>query len=387
MIDGTKHWLLTEGRLLPDPLDFVDTLCRRIRQDGIPLDRLRIGFQTIHPQLDVCTYYWNDTDNKASTWGGEHGIRSSSSYYGSPAEWVHDHKTMFRKRLDELVPGKDHLVLFEQQVAGYTDYIMLPLGFMDGSTSLVTYCTRHKDGFSDQDILDLQELVNYIAPIIEVHATRTIAVTLLDTYTGHRTGERILNGTIQRGSGEAIEAALWFCDLRNFTSISETRSQEEVFGLLNEYFQTVSDALKHRNGEILKFIGDAVLAIFPVTDTTPPEENCQSALEAAEDCLSALKAINVRRQRGGQPEIHVGIGLHFGKALYGNVGAEDRLDFTVMGPAVNLASRLESLTKETGHALLVSDIFASKIDRETQLIGEFTLKGLKNRLAVYSLTP
>ncbi|MBE7637229.1 hypothetical protein GUA87_10270 [Sneathiella sp. P13V-1] len=380
-----RNWILKTGRLIHDPTEFIEELAEKINKAGIQIDRLRIGFQTIHPQIDIWAYIWTSEDRKAVQWGGQHGIRETSSYFGSPAEWVHQNHKPFRRRLNELDPEKDHNLLFEQAKMGLTDYLMMPMDFMDSSIPILSYVTAHPDGFSDQQIEELEDLIGYIAPIIEVHASRKVAITLLDTYVGHRSGERVLDGQVKRGDSETIKAALWFSDLRGFTEMTEQLDEESLLEVLNSYFQILSDNTKAHGGEILKFIGDGVLIIFPVDDKTTMEEACQSALSAAKDVFEKVTEENKSRAETGATEIHFGMGLHFGKVTYGNVGALDRLDFTVMGPAVNLTSRLESLSKHVGKPLVLSSDFAAKINEKTNHLGEFELKGIAEKQSIYSV--
>jgi len=378
------NWLMQEGRLQKDVLSFVSSLYLELNKAGIPVCRGRIGFTTIHPQLDIWSYIWSREKGETIEWGGEHGIRESSSYYGSPAEWVHTHKKPFRKRLDQLDAETDHSILFEQYEQGLIDYLMLPMRFMDASIPVITFVTDEQAGFSDDEISFLVKLVDYIAPIIEIHAIRKVAVTLLDTYVGHRSGERVLQGHIQRGDGEEIEAAIWFCDLRNFTELSTRLSETELFNLLNDYFQIVSDNVLEGQGEILKFIGDGVLAVFPTDEKRTKEEACCAALTAAQ---SAIAAAEQYKPEGGASrlEFRFGIGLHFGKAIYGNVGSNTRLDFTVIGSAVNLTARIETLTKTQEKDLLFSKDFASAINKPSKKIGEFQFKGIEQLETVYQL--
>lgn len=382
-----EDWLLKKGRLISDALVFVEELCLRINQAGIPIARIRIGFKTIHPQMDVWAYTWTKSEGQARHWGGEHGIRTSASYFGSPAEWVHKNHATFRRELNHLDPQTDHDILFEQAKAGFTDYVMMPLDFSDKSAAIISFVTANEQGFSDLQITALERLIGFIGPIIEVHATRKIAITLLDTYVGHRSGERVMNGQIQRGDGERIEAALWFSDLRNYTGLSEDHEQEVVFELLNDYFQTISDVVGKHGGEILKFIGDAVLVIFPVDENVDAKAACDAALKAAQESFRQFNQQNLERRKSEKPEIKFGIGLHFGHVIFGNVGARDRLDFTVMGPAVNLTARLEEMTKQSDHALLLSGKFTSNLQQKSTYIGDFNLKGIGGKQKIYALAP
>lgn len=379
------NWLMQEGRLQKDVLSFVSSLYLELNKAGIPVCRGRIGFTTIHPQLDIWSYIWNREKGETIEWGGEHGIRETSSYYGSPAEWVHTHKKPFRKRLDQLNTETDHSILFEQHDQGLIDYLMLPMRFMDSSVPVITFVTDEQAGFSETEISFLIKLSDYIAPVIEIHAIRKIAVTLLDTYVGHRSGERVLQGHIQRGEGEEIEAAIWFCDLRNFTELSARLPETELFDLLNDYFQIVSDSVLEGQGEILKFIGDGVLAVFPTDKNRSKEEACCAALTAAQSAVAAAEQHNKPKDDNSRSEFKFGIGLHFGKAMYGNVGSNTRLDFTVIGSAVNLTARIETLTKTEGKDLLFSEDFAAAIDKPSVKIGDFQFKGIQQLKPVYQL--
>ena len=383
-MQDVKDWIIKEGRLLENPLDFITLLCDKILEAGIPISRLRIGFRTIHPQIDIWAFTWTDEGRKADLWGGEHGIRNSDKYFGSPAEWVHTHNKTFRRRLDELNEETDHLLLFEQRDLGLTDYLMVPMPFTDETLPVASFVTAAEGGFTDQQIKDLEDLSLYISPIVEIYATQKVALTLLDTYIGHRSGSKVMSGLMQRGDGEVIEAALWLSDIREFTALSEKLNHTEIFSLLNTYFQCLADAVKDYDGEILKFIGDAALVIFPVDQETSAEKACQNALKAAKQSFTNIHDINLERQARGKPDIHFGVGLHFGRVVYGNVGALDRLDFTVTGPAVNLTARLESLTKETGKPLLLSSDFTKQLKSDFPYVGDYDMKGIEGKQKVFT---
>jgi adenylate cyclase len=207
----------------------------------------------------------------------------------------------------------------------------------------------------------------------------------MNTYVGRRSGEKVLSGMIKRGDADIINAALWFSDLRNFTHLTETLATEQVLELLNQYFELVAAAVTARGGEILRFIGDAMLIVFPIDDNMCQQTACNAAIEAAIDAQRALLSLNRRRGKHGQPPIEFGVGLNIGEVIYGNVGAPDRLDFTVMGPVVNRTARLESLTKELGCNILFSKIFAELIETPSEFLGQHEMKGIAEPQAVYAL--
>jgi adenylate cyclase len=209
---------------------------------------------------------------------------------------------------------------------------------------------------------------------LEVQALRRTARTLLDTYVGRQSGGRVLEGQIQRGSGETINAVIWLCDLRGFTNLSESLPRDTLIELLNSYFGAMCDAVASEGGEVLKFIGDAMLAIFPIGDNRTA--TCRAALTAAGRAQAALVEENKRREQADLPRIDYGLALHIGDVIYGNIGSDSRLDFTVIGPAVNLTARIESLSRQLGRQLLLSSDFVEAGGIAATSLGRFALKGV-----------
>lgn len=197
--------------------------------------------------------------------------------------------------------------------------------------------------------------------------------------------ERVWSGQIKRGDGEIIRAAIWFSDLRDFTPLTETLKPQDLIALLNSYFEAVAAAVTTRGGEVLRFIGDAMLIVFTVGSSVHTKDACSSAVDAATDAFASLATLNFRRARSNLPTISFGVGLHVGEVIYGNVGAPDRLDFTVMGPAVNRTARLESLTRKSGYPLLMSDDFVNSIEQDTVSLGFHALKGVVEYQEVFAL--
>lgn len=252
----------------------------------------------------------------------------------------------------------DFGILGELRERGIRDYYVLPMRFSDGLTNAMSFATVRASGFSAANLGVIRDGVTYLAPLLEIQAERAIARTVLEVYLGRETGPKVLAGSITRGNSETLDAALWFSDLRNFTGISEAHSTEKVVALLNSYFGIVGDAVERNGGEILKFIGDAVLAIFPLGDQRDSNAACQAALAAAREALVA----------------------------YGNIGAPTRLDFTVIGPAVNMVSRIAGLCGQLNRPVLASSAFAATLDHELAAIGNFEFKGIENAETVYALS-
>ncbi len=376
-------WLLREGRLNPDTPKLIDALAERIIEAGAQLWRLRVIFRTIHPQVAVWGYTWVRGRGICVERYG-HGIWGQEAYIGSPGQRANDTGEAVRCRLDRLAPDA-HPVLHEVAAQGATDYLLMPMLFSDGTRNVFAVATDAPQGFSEADLEALAVLNDALSPVLEVAAARRIAEALLETYVGRRTGARVLRGLIKRGDGETIHAAVWYCDLRDFTPLTETLPAADLLATLNAYFETLASAVTPRGGEILRFIGDAMLIVFPVGLDGSVESACRSALDAALDAFAGVATLNHRRRRRGEPEIRFGVGLNVGEVFYGNVGAPDRLDFTVMGPAVNRTARLEALTRELGVPLLMSDSFAGRLNRRTRSLGFHQMKGVANEQEVFAL--
>ena len=291
---------------------------------------------------------------------------------------------MMRRRLVGPDAQIDFPVLEEVLATGATDYLALPLCSVEGVTSAVTYATDRPEGFISAEVSMLESLSPALAMAIEIQAKRRILTTLLDIYLGHDAGLRVLAGTIRRGDMQRIYAVLWYCDLRGFTRLSEKLPPDELIETLNAFFECMGGAVEAESGDILKFIGDGMLAIFPVGEFDYCENVATRAYRAAEDALRRLDALNTERRRAGQPSLKCGIVLHVGDVIFGNIGAPRRLDFTVIGPAVNLAARIEALCAELGRRLLVSATFSRFARAPLVSLGAYPLKGLTEPQEVFA---
>jgi adenylate cyclase len=310
------------------------------------------------------------------------GVRTRPSYLNSPTRIVDDTNAVFRRRLD--APAPELPLLEELRGQGATDYVMFPLPFIDRTrTAVMSFATDATGGFSADDLLELEAAAALFSLYAERQVLRRIAIDLLDTYVGHSAGERIFDGRIERGDSESVFAAIWFCDLRGFTAFSEQAPRAQIIALLNEWFDAVAEALDAHGGEILKFIGDGLLAIFPTGADIPAA--CDRAVDAARAALDHGAALNRARTERGEPPLAFGLGLHLGEVSYGNVGSRRRLDFTVIGPAVNHASRLQELTKTLGHAALASGALARHSRRPLASLGRHALRGIDEPVEVFAL--
>jgi adenylate cyclase len=381
---SSTDWLLGEGRWLTTPGEMLTVLCERLVAQGLPIDRVGLHIRTLHPELLATRTLWQrGTAAALETLYARSDPRES--FLRSPFFVVYDTGETLRRRLDGPSEDFDFPILADLKAEGFTDYVVAPIRFTTGQMHATTWASRRAGGFRDADVSSIAQLLPALAAIAEVHEARRVTTTLLATYLGQQAGLRVLNGTIRRGDGETIAAALWYCDLRGFTAMSDALPRDEVIALLNDYFECMARPVEARGGELLKFIGDAILAIFPITDDLDRDRACRAALAAAEAALAELAALNARRAAEGAAELKIGIGLHTGAVMYGNIGAPGRLDFTVIGPAVNLVTRLESLCPALGQPLLTSARFASPCGSKLVSLGLHPIKGFADPQEIFGL--
>jgi adenylate cyclase len=382
-LEPILDWLMHEGRLIADPGNLVEEVAVRLTLAGVPLMRFTLGLQAIHPQWRTMGIVWRRGE-KVTQQARPHGIEGSPAYIGSPIQEVMELRKPVRYRLDRL-SNENHEVLHELRALGGTDYYAAPMRVLYGRPPAVTFMTDRPEGFCDLDIKKFLKLIDHLAPIAESHIGRRVATTLLETYLGHAVGEQILRGLIKRGDGQEINAVLWFSDLRDFTGLNERLPGADMLELLNNYLQLVGDALKAHGGEILKFIGDGVMAYFPVDDALFLPMVTANAIAAARRLIDDVEAANQARAAGGREAVRFGIGLHVGHVMFGNVGTEERLDFTVIGPAVNRAARLERLTKALGVPVLASADFNNVCEVPLKSMGKHNLRGVPQPVEVFTL--
>ena len=380
-------WLLEHGRRIAEPEELLDQLCQRLIDQGVPIDRVGLHSRTLHPQVSGTRVLWRRGVQRIAETAYRRDDESlGEAYRTSPLKAVYDSGRPIRRRLEGAAAVLDFPVLTELRDEGLTDYLVMPLISIDNEArSLTSWGSRRPGGFGELDIATIAGVLPAFAALAEIHERRRLTSTLLDTYLGSDAGRRVLGGQIRRGDGVTIAAALWFCDLRDFTGLSDELPGDAVIGLLNDYFACMAGPVQARGGEVLKFIGDAMLAIFPIRDDLDRDRACHTALAAAIAALEGLDALNAERVTQQKPPLRVGLGLHTGSVMYGNIGAPNRLDFTVIGPAVNLVTRIESLCKPLGRRLLASARFASPCGSQLVGIGRHTLKGIAEPQQIFTL--
>jgi adenylate cyclase len=374
-------WLIGDARRLPDGPTLLAELCQRLLDLGLPLARASFHLRTLHPQLFGVAFYWDRGADQVRMFRGEHGIERTDFYQRSPIRLLFEGAGAVRQRLDLPEVDIPFPMLEELRQQGLTDYVALPITFSDGKTHGTAWCSDRPGGFDGKELAQIEDLLPAFSLLLEVHFNRRIAINLLDTYVGHNAGERILKGQITRGSGETVAAAIWYCDLRGFTALSERLGRDALIACLNDYFDCMAGAVERQGGEILKFIGDAMLAIFPLAG----EDACRRALAAALEARATMACFNARRHERGDEALAFGIALHAGEVMYGNIGAADRLDFTVIGPAVNLATRIERLCRTLERDLLVSADFAGGCPAQPlRSLGWHRLQGVAQPIEIFT---
>ena len=370
------EWLLRNRDTYGRHTLFIDGYARKLREVGIPLDRLSLHLRQLNPQLRARTFVWNRDAGGTAETGRQYGIEVSDVYLRSPVRPIFEGGPAIERRLTAPSDEEDFPILNELRGQGISHYLVLPLPMWVLGPAAISIATRKEEGFSANELALVENTNAAFGAALELQETRQLARTLLDTYVGRNAGERILNGAIHRGISEEIHAIIFYCDLRNFTPISESLEQGQVVELLNRYFDAVAEPVQRHGGEILKFIGDGMLAIYPC-----PANHIKDCTAASSALLAAIEAQQAMEKLAADYsdfEVACGIALHVGDVQFGNIGALNRLDFTVIGPAVNLVTRIEPFSKETPDRIVVSREFAERQSGDYQSLGEHPLKGIQD---------
>lgn len=389
------EWLILEGWRINSIPELVQTLAERMLDDGVPVWRTFVLIPQLHPLYVGAGYRWIRGAPEIVRTFGEHGIRDKAVFSANPLKLVMvDGYGAVRRRLDDDSYGRGEFPLLDElQDLGGTDYVCIPIDFANGDRTAVSFATDHPGGFDTTHLQQFNDLAPLFGRLIEREALRNTAENLLNTYVGNDAGRRILQGQITRGSGANIFAAIWYCDLRNFTALSEALPRDSLLALLNGFFDAMATPVHNHRGEVLKFMGDGLLAIFPVDgdclampNACPLDEACRRALDAAAGAEANMRAFNDERVAAGAGPLDYGVALHVGEVMYGNIGAADRLDFTVIGPAVNLSQRIEQLCKTLGRRPLLSKAFAEACRRPTESLGKHDLRGVSGLHDIYAVS-
>lgn len=381
--DPLARWFVTEACRITDTAALIAAAGEQLVAAGLPLYRLAYFQMTLHPEFAGTGYYWRRGQG-VEQGTRPHGDDQDEEYRDNPLPIVFEQHKTVRVRLDEVEPQAPLLRQLKDE--GATDYVALPLIFISGHVDALSVVSDRPGGFSAADLERMFQLQFAFTRLVEVHSLRDTAVQLLDAYVGRAAGQRILAGDVTRGGGQTIEAVIWYCDLRGFTRLSDRLPRDEVVSLLNDYFSTMGDIVTKAGGEILKFMGDGMLAMLPIEQ---PDERAAVALRAARAAASvsdAMTVLNRIRATAGEPEVRFGLALHVGEVMFGNIGASRRLDFTVIGPAVNYTARLEKLCVPLARPVILSEALAALVPQhDTVALGRHALKDIDAPQAIFGL--
>jgi adenylate cyclase len=397
-VDGITDWIVRRGVEGADEADLLREFCEKANDAGLPIARALVIIDTLHPVHEGTVFRWrnDNVEEKAATQYGRtnEGGAAAESWQRSP--FYHLLQTggeELRRRIG-LGETADFPIIQDMKDEGHTDYAVFvhrfasgaAIGEMDGVYS--GWSTRAVTGFSDANIAALRRLVPALELAIKSAALAKVAETLVKVYLGNDAGRRVLQGRIQRGVADRIEAALWFSDLRGYTTITDTAPPGEIIPLLNDYAEAVITSIQEVGGDVLKLIGDGTLALFRGADLA---DACRRALKAQEIARHRVKELNERRRAEERPITYVYVGLHVGEVFYGNVGSVDRLDFTVVGPAVNETSRIASMCRSVDRPLLISSTFTDALPAAERSqfvsVGRFALRGVGQAKELFTIDP
>jgi adenylate cyclase len=362
------------------PQQVLHLLCHRLVAQGIPLHRVAVFVRTLHPNVAGRGFIWHEPQNLVEIVTAELGIQDTEQFLRSPVRVVFNEHIEVRRRITG--GALDFPILEDLRKEGATDFFALPVRFLTGEVHAASFVTRQPGGFTEEQIDALRRIMPSFSRVAEIYAWKRTARNILDAYLGEQTGEKVLAGHIRRGDGEDIRAVIWFCDLRDSTPLADSMSRGEFLRLLNEFFECILGPVLEHRGEVLRFIGDAALAIFPIShgDVTERAEASRRAVQAALGAIERMAAFNSKRER----KLGFGIGLHLGHVLYGNIGTPTRIEFTVIGAAANEAARIEGFCKTLDVPLVLSEPVARHVSGVVSL-GSHRLRGVEEPLELFTL--
>ncbi len=382
-----ETWLLEEASSEREMINLLIKLIGRMKAAGSSVNRLTLHIGTLHPQLVGFAWVWNSDDGFCDEVRVADATIASDAYKLNPLQRIVETGETIRRAPNTSSAQTEFPIMVELASAGFTDYVAIPLSGLD-TRNVITVATKAVSGFTKVEIASLVGLFKLFALHVQRHSELRISENALVAYLGFGAATKVLEGAIKRGAGDSIRAVIWVSDLRNFTSMSDTLGPADMLVLLNAYFEAMASAVAAHGGEILKFIGDGLLAVFPVTEGV--EKASRLAVLAAKDAITRLKNFNAECPSFASaeipPELRAGIVLHEGEVFFGNIGAPDRLDFTVIGAAVNEACRVEALTKTIGRELLMTEAVAQHLVQDVEHLGEHQLRGVSARVSVYGLS-
>lgn len=393
VVQTATAWLIDQGLEGHDLPDVVRGLGHRLRQLQLPVDRLGCAIVTLHPQITNEEIVWDAESDEARTTLHTPAMMEISANRSAPYFQLASNGITYSRFPVGREDGATEGVLRRLSREDYADYFAFfhPTGGSAEISPLLrrigvvpsvvgSFATRRPGGFGDVELDCFKAVSKTLALVAQARANYKTAARVLDAYLGHACGSRVLDGQIVRGQSDQIRCGIWYCDMRDSSHLVTALSADEYLALLNRYFDATAGAVMAAGGQVLKFIGDAVLGIFQ--SDRPGEDIAmrEQALAAVATTLRNVSSLTVLDRQVG-----VGIALHVGEVMFGNVGTDDRLDFTIIGRAVNEAARLQDLTKKLKHPVLASAAFVAPIAHRFEFSGEYQVAGFNDKLDVYRL--
>ncbi|HKV56413.1 MAG TPA: adenylate/guanylate cyclase domain-containing protein [Candidatus Binataceae bacterium] len=364
-------WLLREGAAAATPSALLGELCRLLVEEGMPISGAVLVVASLDPLVARRRLRWTRTDGRVVEELRLHGMMGAGKKEPIGGVGTRFHLSGTNQRQHSRRRPKQR-----RNLSGRTDW--------EGAVHEIEFFCERSTGFEVADLLRLSEVCVALTAPLQVVIARGVTLTLLQAYLGRRCAERVINGSVRRGSGELIEAVVWSSDLRDFTTLSQTLPWEQVITALNDCCARLVGAIHPLGGEVLKFIGDGLLAIFPLSPRGALSA-CDAALSAVRAARQGMVQLDQERTAAGLPPLPFGVGLHLGSVMYGNIGAPDRLDFTAIGPAVNVASRIEGLCRSLNCPVLISEAVAARCSKELVSIGNHPVRGVEGSVALFTL--
>ena len=391
-IDNVEDWLIDQSLGSPDLGSMFGEMCERLRTCKVPVDRAMIGWSTLHPLIEAETAIW---ENGSEIYREQiaHDAEESNEWLQSPVRAVLvNQEPVLRRRLANANSAPEFPLLVRLKESGYTDYIVITTEFdlptikdpISASGIVISWATRETEGFSDEALTAIRYIQKRFALAARATIQGQINQTIAETYLGKIAGNKVLNGQIRHGDGQTVDAVIYFSDMRDSTAIAELLGPDAYLSFLNTYFDATAGAILASGGEVLDFIGDAVLGVFPIGSQTLDKAVVQ-ALSAADESRNRLKAINADP---GLPHLlKAGIALSVGSVMFGNIGVPHRLTFSVIGQTVHAAARIESLTKTVGADVLMTEDVARFARERSKSAGSFDLNGFTDPQPLFILDP
>lgn len=382
-IPELNHWMITEGRRSGDPVKVVSHFCASLMAAGVPLWRVNIGQRFANPLLVAWGVVW--TPGHTESYDITHESMLTDGYVGSSFEYILEKRQPLHKSLRGLDPKADHISYIDFAELGGTDYYASLLYYGDGSLHGCTFITQADEGFLPAHLSMIEAALPSLSSAMEPITMRKSSRSLLRTYLGDGPSKAVWDGSIRRGERTTLEAVVMFSDLRGFTALSDSVSEEDLFDALNAYFDVVVQAVEDMRGDVLKFMGDGILSIFAIPTASERSHQYRQAARAAQKALTDLATLNRDRVQADKAPLDIGIGINAGQVSYGNIGSPGRLDFTVLGGAVNVASRIEGLTKSLGHRVLATAPIAKASADLFATCGMHEVRGIARPIELFSL--